>query len=350
MKKIVADIDIPYLSGVLEPYANVVYLKGIDITRADIADADALIIRTRTVCNRELLSDSKVRLIVTATIGYDHIDIEYCNASDIEVVTAAGCNSRGVLQWVSAVLASESRRFGWNPSQRTIGVVGVGHVGSLIAEYARSWGFKVLCCDPPRVEQESQNTANYDIKDFVSLDTIVSEADIITFHVPLNRAGAYPTYHMANESLFKKLKSGTLLLNSSRGEIIDTQALNSIIKSKYDIHCAIDTWEHEPHIDPFLLSHATIATTHIAGYTAQGKANGTAIAVNAIAARYGLPLTDWYPSESVTPSSPRNITWEQLLREIDSYCNPESETALLKSDPTQFEAHRNNYNYRTEFF
>ena len=139
--KILIDRAIPFLHGVLEPWAETRYLAGSDIGPDDVRDADVLVVRTRTRCNAQLLSGSRVRCIATATIGFDHIDTAWCAAHGIEVVTAAGCNARGVLQWVAAVLAWLSRHDGWQPADKTLGIVGVGHVGSLVAEYAAAWGF-----------------------------------------------------------------------------------------------------------------------------------------------------------------------------------------------------------------
>ena len=162
--KVVIDSAIPFLEGVLEPFAKVEYLASECITADVVADADALIIRTRTRCNRALLEGSKVQFIATATIGFDHIDLDYCKAHNIGVATAAGCNARGVLQWVAAVLVHLSKVQGFEPQQRTLGIVGVGNVGSLVKEYAEEWGFKVICCDPPRQQRENL--------DFVTLEEL----------------------------------------------------------------------------------------------------------------------------------------------------------------------------------
>ena len=187
--KIVADNAIPFLKGVLEPYARVEYLPGKTIATADVRDADALIVRTRTRCDAALLEGSSVKLIATATIGFDHIDTAWCAAHGIRVATAAGCNARGVLQWAGAVLAHLARTQGWKPAQRTLGIVGVGHVGSLIREYACLWGFRVVCCDPPREEREHCG--------FLPLEEVARQADILTFHTPLDAS----TRHMAGEGL-----------------------------------------------------------------------------------------------------------------------------------------------------
>lgn len=339
--KIVADANIPYLRGVLESYASVEYMAGDQISSANIGTAQVLIVRTRTRCDRELLQGSAVRVIYTATIGFDHIDTDYCRTAGIEMVTAAGCNSRGVLQWVGAVLALFAGRDGWKPEQRTLGVVGVGNVGKLVADYAQSWGFRVLRCDPPRVLAQG-------LTDFYTLEQVAQQADIVSFHVPLVREGEHATYHLAGSEFFEKIATNTLILNSSRGEVVDTQALLTAIDTR-GLSCAVDTWEGEPNIDPRLAGLATVATTHIAGYSAQGKANATSIIVRSIAVRFGFPLADWYPHD-VVPPSPRPIGWDEMCPTIHQQCDLERETATLKADISRFETLRNHYIFRQEYF
>lgn len=168
---VVADSAIPFLEGVLEPWAEVRRLPGAGITAADVADADALIVRTRTRCDEALLGGSRVRLVATATIGFDHIDMDWCAANGVRVETAAGCNARGVLQWVAAVLVHFARRQGWQPAEKCLGVVGMGHVGALVKAYAESWGFRVVCCDPPREVREHCG--------FLPLEEVARQADQI---------------------------------------------------------------------------------------------------------------------------------------------------------------------------
>ena len=330
--KIVADNAIPFLDGVLEPFAEVCRRPGREISAEDVRDADALVIRTRTRCDETLLAGSRVRMIATATIGFDHIDLAWCRRNGIEVATAAGCNARGVLQWVAAVLALLARRQGWTPGQRTLGVVGVGHVGSLVKSYAEAWGFRVLCCDPPREERERCG--------FLPLEEVARQADILTFHTPLDDS----TRHMAGEWLFRMMKPGAVLLNSSRGEVVDGEAL-----LRSELEWALDVWEHEPELNPELLRRALVATPHIAGYSLQGKANATALAVAALARKFGLPVEGWYPPE-VTPSQPRAISWQELVRTIVGAYNIEAESRRLKQQPSAFESLRDRYDYRQEYF
>ena len=353
--KIVIDCDIPYIRGILEPYAQTVYISGDRISANDVADADALVIRTRTKCNEELLHGSSVKLIATATIGYDHIDLEYCRKAGIEVATAAGCNARGVLQWMGATLAYASQVQGWEPRQKRIGVVGVGNVGSLVARYAKLWGFDVLCCDPPRqraMSAERPYTCSeslYTPDEFVPFGRIISDCDIITFHTPLIRKGEEATYHLAGNDFFKQIRDGALVINCARGGITDTQSMLAAAESG-KCTCCIDTWENEPAINLHMLDTALVSTPHIAGYSAQGKANATSMSVNAVARKFGLPLAGWYPADEVPRVTPRSISWSEMAESIEQYCDIRKETTDLKNAPENFENIRNNYPYRTEYF
>ncbi|MBQ9137232.1 MAG: 4-phosphoerythronate dehydrogenase [Alistipes sp.] len=329
--KVVIDGAIPFISGILEPFAEVVYADGGSFTPELVADADALIIRTRTRCNGALLDGSRVQFIATATIGFDHIDMEYCHAHNITVTTAAGCNARGVLQWVAAVLVELSRREGFVPQQRTLGIVGVGNVGSLVKQYAQMWGFKTVCCDPPRQMRENL--------DFVSLQELLPQVDIVTLHTPLDST----TRGMINPQTVALLHTGATIINASRGEVAQTEAL-----LREDIACAIDVWEGEPDIDERLVTKAFATTPHIAGYSLQGKANATAMAVHALANHFNLPLTNWYPA-GIEPTTPQPIDWQALCNTIDHYCNITAQSAPLKNGE-EFEGLRNGYNYRKEYF
>ncbi len=329
--KIVIDSAIPFIAGVLEPYAEVVYLSGDSFTSELVADASALVVRTRTRCNRELLEGSKVEAIATATIGFDHIDLEYCKEHNIEVATAAGCNARGVLQWVAAVLVMLARRDGFTPAERTLGIVGVGNVGSLVKQYAESWGFKVICCDPPRQARENL--------DFVTLEQLLPQVDILTLHTPLDST----TRGMINDRTLALMRRNAVVINASRGEVVQTAAL-----LRSGLECAIDVWEREPNIDKTLLAKALVTTPHIAGYSLQGKANATAMAVAALARHFNLPLEGWYPPQCI-PTTPQNIDWQTLNSTIDNYCDLTAQSAPLKSG-ANFESLRNGYNYREEYF
>lgn len=330
--KAVIDSAIPYIRGILEPFAEVVYRSGSEFSPADVIDADLLIIRTRTRCDKNLLEGSRVKMIATATIGFDHIDLDYCAAHDIEVVTAAGCNAAGVLQWVAATLAMLSADEGWQPKDKTLGIIGVGNVGSLVEQYARAWGFRVLRCDPPRQQREGG--------DFLSLEEVAEQSDIITFHTPLDPT----TFHMIDERLISLMRPDATIINASRGEVALTEALLHAPQ-----RLCIDVWEREPAISRELLAKAFIATPHIAGYSAQGKANATSMVVAAAARHFSLPLDGWYPPE-VTPAQRQDIEWEQMCATITQYCDLKAETNALRQESEKFESLRNNYHYREEYF
>lgn len=332
MIKIVTDRDIPFLDGVFDPFAEVVRLEGRSIGASDVGDADALVVRTRTRCDASLLAGSRVKLVATATIGTDHIDSRWCAENGIRTVNAAGCNARGVLQWVSAVLVNLLSERGHNPADATLGIVGVGHVGGLVKEYAESWGFRTVCCDPPREEREHCG--------FVSVEEVFAEADIVTLHVPLDAS----THHLVGDRLLNSLERKPFIINSSRGEVVDTEAL---LRSGAGF--AADVWEHEPDLDRRMLERAFIATPHIAGYSLQGKANASAAVVAAVAEEFGLPLAGWYPAE-VARTIPARLSWEELCKAVSVRYDIRAESMRLKASPQDFELMRNRYDYREEFF
>lgn len=330
--RVVIDRAIPFLEGVLEPYAEVEYIDGKAFTRDIVKNADALIIRTRTRCDKALLDGSKVQFIATATIGFDHIDLDYCREHNIVVSTSAGCNARGVLQWVSAALTLLAERDNFRPEERTLGIVGVGNVGKLIKEYAENWGFRTICSDPPREEREQLG--------FASLEDVLRHSDIVTLHTPLNPT----THHLIDTENIALLHSGATLINASRGECVATEATR-----RNDLTYITDVWENEPHIDGAYLAKSFIATPHIAGYSAQGKANASAMAIQALARHFDLPLESWQPDE-VQKVEPQAISWEEMCGTIANYCNLEAESASLRNNPGNFEELRNNYHYREEYF
>ncbi len=343
--KILIDQFVPYMAEALAPYAEVVSVDGRTLSPESVADADALVVRTRTRCNKALLDGAHaLKFVGTATIGYDHIDQPYLASRGVKFTSAAGCNARGVLQWVAAALAHLAEVQGWKPEDKTLGVVGVGHVGSLVAEYGKMWGFRVLCSDPPREEAEGLSEKD----GFVPLETLLAESDIVTLHTPLVREGNHPTLRLADEQFLSQMRDGATLINASRGEVADTEAL---VAHSERLTLCIDVWEGEPDkISRELLEVAEIATPHIAGYSAQGKANASAIVLRALAERLGIEdLTEWYP-EGVTPSNPQPIGWQQMCARIDSHCHLMDETARMKQNPHDLEDRRNTYPLREEFF
>lgn len=349
--KVIADDKIPFLKGVIEPYADIFYLSPSQIIKETVKDADALLIRTRTKCNAQLLDDSSVKFIATATIGYDHIDTGYCDSKGIKWLNAPGCNSSSVQQYIASVLFTLAKEKNFSLREKTIGIVGVGNVGSKVEKIARIFGMKVLLNDPPRERKEGSAK-------FVSLDKLIEQSDIITFHVPLNKTGEDKTFHLADETFFSKFNSAKIIFNSSRGEVVETNALKNAINSGKVIASTLDVWENEPNIDKELLSLVDIATPHIAGYSSDGKANGTATCVNALNEFFNLGLKpNWYPQQIPDSVNPKQIhvncvgkNKEQILSEVilSTYNVLEDDNRLRNSVET-FEKQRGDYPVRREF-
>lgn len=341
--KIVADKDIPFLEGVFEPYAEVVYKTGSAIAAADVADADALIIRTRTRCDASLLDGSSVRMIATATIGMDHIDLEYCRTHGIHVENAAGCNAGGVMQYVFSALYGVGARKGIKLEDCTFGIIGVGHVGSKVEAMARYLGFNVLLCDPPRAAAEGPEK-------FCSLEYLLENSDIVTMHVPLDET----TRGMADATFFALMKPGAIFINAARGEVIDEQALIAAAPKLGAV--VIDTWCNEPDINEELLDIADIATPHIAGYSLLGKQNATTMAVQAVARFFGIPeLYDFKPQDADSSHEPVLLDLKGKnhgeIAAVFQYNYPIfTDDFRLRMEPHKFDKLRTEYQYRRDIY
>jgi erythronate-4-phosphate dehydrogenase len=349
LTKVIVDRKIPFIEGVLERHAEVVYLEAHEFTRDSVRDADALIIRTRTRCDRDLLEGTAVRFIATATIGYDHIDTAFCESHKIAWTNAAGCNSSSVQQYVAAALLQIAEVLKIELSGKTIGIVGVGHVGSKVARLGQALGMQVLLNDPPRERLEGS-------KDFVSLKVIAKNADIITLHVPLNLEGEDKTFHLVDEKFLMGLRKDQTLINSSRGEVVDNKALKAFLKGKKLAACVLDVWEHEPDIDAELLGVVEIGTPHIAGYSADGKANGTSMSVQSLSRFFGLDLNDWFPEKvpltanTILELDCWNLTDQGAIGNlIQRTYDILSDDAKLRLSPKTFERQRGEYPLRREF-
>jgi erythronate-4-phosphate dehydrogenase len=347
--KIIVDNKIPYIKGALEPFAEVLYLPGKDTTPEIAKDADAIITRTRTICNKKLLAGSSVKMIATATIGYDHIDTDYCESNGIEWTNAPGCNSWSVAQYIMAALHQLAFDKDMNLSELTIGVVGAGNVGSKVARLCEIIGMNVLVNDPPRQHIEG-NAA------FVSLEKIQKEADIITFHTPLTYEGNDKTFHLADSNFLNGCKKGIVFINSSRGEVMDTKSVLEGITSRKISNAIIDCWEKEPDIDTELLKEAYIATPHIAGYSKDGKANGTSMSVQAISRKFKLGIDDWQcenvelPEKTIIKIDGKGKTTQQIIGEAVLVTYPIlDDSEKLKKSPETFEQQRGDYPVRREF-
>ena len=341
--KIVADSAVPFLEGVFEPYAEVKYMGGSDIGPDDVRDADALIIRTRTKCDAALLDGSRVKFIATATIGTDHIDFPYCDAHGITVRNAPGCNAGGVMEYVFSALYGLASRKAISLEGDTIGIIGVGHVGSLIERMGLSLGFKILKCDPPRAEAEGPFG-------FCDLDYLLQNSQIVTMHTPLNET----TRGMADRHFFSMMRPGAFFINASRGEVVCDDALKEAIPKLGPV--IIDTWNHEPDIDLELMDKVAIATPHIAGYSYQGKQNGTAAAVRAVAHYFGIqslyeffPKTDLPENEAVKLDL-KGLNQGEIAAVLQYNYSIFTDDFMLRVAPEDFDKLRAEYKYRREVY
>ncbi len=346
--KIVADNKIPFLQGVLDDAADIVFLPGGEISAEDVREADALITRTRTCCDASLLDGSRVKFIATATIGYDHIDTEYCDAHGIAWTNAPGCNAASVQQYILSVLLNMAGRDGYDLKGMTIGIIGVGHVGSKVEQAARALGMSVLLNDPPRARREGSHA-------FVDLQYILQEADIITLHVPLNLYGEDKTQYMAGHDFFGILAKKVLFINSSRGKVVDSGALKAALLAHKLTGAVLDVWEGEPGIDLELLDVTRIGTPHIAGYSTDGKALGTSMSVQAVSRFFKLGFDDWYPAKLPPPENPV-ITFdgtgmdlqEMIIYVVNQAYNVLEDDGRLRKSPARFEELRGTYPVRRE--
>lgn len=335
--KIIVEDKIPFIRNVLEPAGEVVYLPADRIDRQALTGADALFTRTRTRCDASLLEGIGLSFIATATIGTDHIDLDYCRRNGIAVSNAPGCNAPAVAQYVMAAVLA---RYPDTYHELTIGVVGVGNVGRIVARWAEGLGMNVLLCDPPRACAEGGSG-------FVSLDRIAASADVITFHTPLTGSGRFPTYHLAGEEFFRRVCRRPMIVNAARGGVVDSSSLLRAIEDGRVSDAVIDCWEGEPDISADLLRSAFIATPHIAGYSREGKIRATAMAVEAFCRHFGVnvnPLAVPVPGQAPDTVTPYEIRSTYDILE-DSRRLKAAEGLNL---PSEFETMRNTYALRSE--
>ncbi len=282
---IVADENIPRVRECLDGTGEVRLLHGRKMTRADLAEADALLVRSITPVGRELLDGTSVRFVATATIGTDHLDTGWLDAQGIAWTSAAGCNARSVAEYVVAALLEVSVRHDLSLDGRTLGIVGCGNTGGGVAKLAPALGLNLLRSDPPLERAGAAGP-------WTALDDLIAESDFVTCHVPMNRTGADSTLHLVDSRQLGRMKPGAFLLNASRGAVVDNAALLDALNEGRIAGAVLDVWEGEPNIMLPLLERADLGTPHIAGYSAEGKYNGTLLVVRALLDHFGLPPRD----------------------------------------------------------
>ena len=341
--KFIIDKSIPFIEGVFEPYASVLYREGPEISNDDLRDADALIIRTRTKCDEKLLDGSPVKIIATATAGTDNIDADYCRKRGIFVQNASGCNAGGVANYVFSALFGAAARKSISLTGATIGIIGLGSAGERVEAMGRSLGFKILRHDPRKAEIEWYTQ-------FCPLDRLLRDADIVTLHVPLNES----TKGMANADFFARMKPGAFFINTAQGDIVVERDLIEAVPKLGPV--IIDTWSHEPTINTMLMNLADIATPHIAGYSLQSKQTGSAMAVRAVARFFKLAsLYEFFPQTDIMEYQAVKLdvtdkSQGQIAAMLQYNYPIFTDDFMFRMNPTKFEELRTNYQYRREFF
>lgn len=281
--RILADENIPLVDAFFADFGSIRRMAGRSINRTALEQSDVLLVRSVTRVDRELLAGTPVRFVGTCTIGTDHLDLDYFLEAGIEWASAPGCNARGVVDYVLGSLLALAETQGVDLAARRYGVVGAGEVGGRLVEVLRGLGWDVRVCDPPRQSRE--------VGDFVSLEEIIAECDVISLHTPLDLHGEHPTFHLFDTDRLAQLRPASWLINASRGAVVDNLALRELLLRRPDLQAVLDVWEGEPQVDVALAERCRIATPHIAGYSLDGKLRGTAQIYQAFCAAKALTQT-----------------------------------------------------------
>jgi erythronate-4-phosphate dehydrogenase len=354
--RIIADANIPFVEECCSSIGKVQVMSGRDMTREAVARADALLVRSITRVDESLLAGSAVRFVGTATIGFDHVDVEYLRRKGIGFASAPGSNANSAAEYVIAALLEIGRRKGVTLAGKSIGVIGVGNVGSRVATKCEALGMQVMRNDPPLARQTGDPK-------YVPLEKL-HECDFITIHTPLTREGIDKTFHLADETFFESLKEGAVFLNASRGAVVDSEALKIAISSGRLSAVALDVWENEPDIDVELLERVDLGSPHIAGYSFDGKVAGMIMIYCALCEHFNLhpkfDVDDFLPE----PQTPRmqvcveghddEAALADAVAKIYSIARDDCDLRRIASEPPEargkfFDALRKNYPIRREF-
>lgn len=348
--KILVDENMPYARELFSRTGTVVAVPGRPIPQAELDEADGLMVRSVTKVNAALLAGKPVKFVGTATAGTDHIDEDFLKAQGIGFSAAPGCNAIAVVEYVFSSLLLLAERDGFALKERTVGIIGVGNVGSRLQARLEALGIRTLLCDPPRADRGDEG-------DFLPLASLVAEADILTFHTPLFKQGEYKTLHLADESLLMALKPGTILINACRGPVVDNAALLKVLDQRQDLSVVLDVWEPEPDLSLPLLEKVDIATAHIAGYTLEGKARGTTQVFEAWTRFLGQPQQIALDTLLPVPEFGRitlhgELDQPTLKRLVHLVYDVRRDDALLRKAaaiPGEFDRLRKNYLERREW-
>jgi len=351
--KLVVDENIENATEAFGHIGETFLQPGRAINNLMLADADFLIVRSITKVNESLLSGTKIRFVGTATIGTDHIDQEYLNNNGIGFTSAKGCNSDAVVEYVFISIFRAAVEKKISLKGKSVGIIGCGNIGSRVERVAKAFGFSVVLNDPPLGRKTNDPR-------FKSLEEALA-CDIVTFHTPLNREGIDKTFHLLNESNLSKIKPNALLINASRGEVIDNRALLNFMKQRDDVTLILDVWENEPRFSPELLEKVFIASPHVAGYSLEGKLNGTKIVYDALCdwmrwKKEWIPDLPLVEEDEVQFLNSGNFE-KEVNRVLTANYDPQKDTSdmkkisLLETDERgkAFDGLRKNYSLRREF-
>jgi len=343
---LVADDTILLLDELFGDLAKITRVNGRSINSEQVANADALVLRSTAKVTPALLKGSKVQFVGTCTIGTDHLATDYMDANSIVWRNAPGCNAAGVADYVIACLNHAWQTLGIDPSQQTIGIVGAGNVGGQLAQRLQKAGFNLLQCDPPKADGGHQG--------YVELDELLARCQIVCLHTPLTKTGAHATDNLLHEQRIKNLAKGTVLISAGRGEVVDQQALLERQKTHQDLHLFMDVWHQEPNIDKSLFDYCHCVTPHIAGHSLEGKVRGTYMIYEDFCKHFGLPskhnLDDLIPKPdlSMLQLNPTAEAKQVLALACGNVYPLMQDNARMRED-NDFDWLRKNYPVRREF-
>jgi len=348
--KILVDENMPYARELFSRVGEVTAVAGRPIPVSELSDAQALMVRSVTKVNADLLDGKGIKFVGTATAGTDHIDEAYLERAGIAFSAAPGCNAIAVVEYVFSSLLMLGERDGFSLTDRTVGIVGVGNVGSRLQARLEAFGVRTLLCDPPRADRGEEG-------DFKPLEELVREADVLTFHTPLFKDGPYKSLHLADERLISSLKAGSVLINACRGPVVDNAALLKCLKNGQDLSVVLDVWEPEPELNVELLERVDIGTPHIAGYTLEGKARGTTQVFEAfsefIGQRQQVALDTLLPAPEfgrITLHGPLDqATLKRLVHLVYDVRRDDAPLRKVAGQPGEFDKLRKHYQERREW-
>lgn len=354
--KIVADENIPFVVECFSSIGEVVTVSGREITPKAVADTDVLLVRSITPVNKDLLAASKVKFVGTATIGFEHVDVDYLKDNDIGFASAPGSNANSAAEYVITALLEIRQRHNINLQGKSIGIIGVGNVGSRMAKKCAALAMNTYLNDPP-LQRQTRNSKYLPIENLY-------DCDFITFHTPLTFEGVDKTFHLADEKFFKSLRPGCIFINTSRGGVVDSGALKETIRTGKLKAVILDVWEDEPNIDTELLQMVDIGTPHIAGYSLDGKIAGMIMIYKAVCEHFvleaKLDIEDFLPEPSVPQikielaSGSEQEVLLNAVRQIYDIREDDTKLRQILSESTEtkgkfFDSLRKNYSVRREF-